>query len=207
MTRDARSIDAVSPVVGVMLMLVVTIIIAAVVSAFAGGMAGSEKRLPTATLTGTYSQANGLTITHAGGDTVAISGVNFMTTPSDIMGPDAAKFAWVIDKTIIIDPTNNNLPIYNGTSGVYNTTMFKPGDTLVVTHANCVDFNSTDSSWIGPNPGVNKNAQVFWTGVGKSGYFGTYAFGNPSNVGKYFYLDLVNSAGSMIARAEVTITK
>jgi FlaG/FlaF family flagellin (archaellin) len=32
--------DAVSPVVGVMLMLVVTIIIAAVVSGFAGGLAG-----------------------------------------------------------------------------------------------------------------------------------------------------------------------
>lgn len=35
-----RKEDAVSPVVGVMLMLVVTIIIAAVVSGFAGGLAG-----------------------------------------------------------------------------------------------------------------------------------------------------------------------
>ena len=35
--------DAVSPVVGVMLMLVVTIIIAAVVSGFAGGLAGGTK--------------------------------------------------------------------------------------------------------------------------------------------------------------------
>jgi archaeal type IV pilus assembly protein PilA len=41
--------DAVSPVVGVMLMLVVTIIIAAVVSAFAGGLFGSSsnQRTPT----------------------------------------------------------------------------------------------------------------------------------------------------------------
>ncbi|MBN1432709.1 MAG: type IV pilin N-terminal domain-containing protein [Methanomicrobiaceae archaeon] len=39
--------DAVSPVVGVMLMLVVTIIIAAVVSAFAGGLASSEQKAPT----------------------------------------------------------------------------------------------------------------------------------------------------------------
>ena len=41
-TGDER---AVSPVVGVMLMLVVTIIIAAVVSAFAGGMTGGESTI------------------------------------------------------------------------------------------------------------------------------------------------------------------
>ncbi len=40
--------DAVSPVVGVMLMLVVTIIIAAVVSGFAGGLiGGSNQKTPT----------------------------------------------------------------------------------------------------------------------------------------------------------------
>jgi FlaG/FlaF family flagellin (archaellin) len=42
--------DAVSPVVGVMLMLVVTIIIAAVVSGFAGGLAGDNKVAPSASI-------------------------------------------------------------------------------------------------------------------------------------------------------------
>jgi FlaG/FlaF family flagellin (archaellin) len=42
--------EAVSPVVGVMLMLVVTIIIAAVVSAFAGGIAGEEIKTPQASI-------------------------------------------------------------------------------------------------------------------------------------------------------------
>jgi FlaG/FlaF family flagellin (archaellin) len=42
--------DAVSPVVGVMLMLVVTIIIAAVVSAFAGGLSGGTEAAPTASI-------------------------------------------------------------------------------------------------------------------------------------------------------------
>ncbi|MBN1431377.1 MAG: type IV pilin N-terminal domain-containing protein [Methanomicrobiaceae archaeon] len=42
--------EAVSPVVGVMLMLVVTIIIAAVVSAFAGGMAGEQQKAPQASI-------------------------------------------------------------------------------------------------------------------------------------------------------------
>lgn len=42
--------DAVSPVVGVMLMLVVVIIIAALVSAFAGGLVTGQKKAPTATM-------------------------------------------------------------------------------------------------------------------------------------------------------------
>ncbi len=42
--------SAVSPVVGVLLMLVVTIIIAAVVSGFAGGMAGGTKKTPDANM-------------------------------------------------------------------------------------------------------------------------------------------------------------
>jgi FlaG/FlaF family flagellin (archaellin) len=42
--------SAVSPVVGVMLMLVVTIIIAAVVSAFAGGLGSTQQKAPTASM-------------------------------------------------------------------------------------------------------------------------------------------------------------
>jgi archaeal type IV pilus assembly protein PilA len=42
--------DAVSPVIGVMLMLVVTIIIAAVVSTYAGGLGKTEQKPPTASI-------------------------------------------------------------------------------------------------------------------------------------------------------------
>lgn len=48
--RLKRGEDAVSPVVGVMLMLVVTIIIAAVVSAFAGGIGKTTDKAPTVSL-------------------------------------------------------------------------------------------------------------------------------------------------------------
>jgi len=63
-TRENRE-DAVSPVVGVMLMLVVTIIIAAVVSAFAGGLVGgSNTATPTLSMdvkianTGSYATSS-----------------------------------------------------------------------------------------------------------------------------------------------------
>jgi len=218
MRNGARSNDAVSPVVGVMLMLVVTIIIAAVVSAFAGGLGSSQKTTAQATISGTYSQSNGMTISHTGGDSVALSSVNFMTTPSEMMGTDAAKFAWIINKTIILDPANSNSAVYSLTSGTYNTTSFKPGDSFVVKAINCSDYAAagTTAAWGAskdPNdpPGVNANARILWSDasgkLGKSKYFAAYAFGYPNNIGKYFYLDLVDKTGSVIARTKVTITK
>lgn len=49
-TQEKSRDDGVSPVVGVMLMLVVTIIIAAVVSAYAGGLTAGEKKAPSVAL-------------------------------------------------------------------------------------------------------------------------------------------------------------
>jgi len=64
--------DAVSPVIGVMLMIVVTVIIAAVVSAFAGGMSASENKVPNAAFTvhtDTTDKENGtIAFHHRGGD-------------------------------------------------------------------------------------------------------------------------------------------
>ena len=52
--------EAVSPVVGVMLMLVVTIIIAAVVSGFAGGLAGGTEAAPQAAISATNFEVSGV---------------------------------------------------------------------------------------------------------------------------------------------------
>jgi len=62
MTRK-KAEDAISPVIGVMLMLVVTIIIAAVVSGFTGGLVGGKEKAPTLTMdvqiknTGSYASS------------------------------------------------------------------------------------------------------------------------------------------------------
>jgi len=71
--------DAVSPVVGVMLMLVVTIIIAAIVSAFGGGLMEDTKKTPNAQIryvgvAWSYdtveTMAPGMVFEHFGGDPV-----------------------------------------------------------------------------------------------------------------------------------------
>jgi len=58
MKHSIKRDDAVSPVVGVMLMLVVTIIIAAVVSGFAGGLAGGVQSTPQASIVATEIVVN-----------------------------------------------------------------------------------------------------------------------------------------------------
>jgi len=77
-----NSEEAVSPVIGVMLMLVVTIIVAAAVSAFAGGFASDQKKTPVAQIdvqlktTGSYPK---LVFTHLGGDALKTSDLKIIT--------------------------------------------------------------------------------------------------------------------------------
>lgn len=82
-----RDNDAVSPVIGVMLMIVVTIIIAAIVSAFAGGFSDQQKKTPSSQIEVTLRQAVNssgfpapqLIFTHKGGDPVATSDLMIVT--------------------------------------------------------------------------------------------------------------------------------
>ena len=63
--------DAVSPVIGVMLMLTITIIIAAVLMAFAGGMADTKPATPSVDLSAEFVKSGSdivLRLSHNGGD-------------------------------------------------------------------------------------------------------------------------------------------
>jgi len=91
---NQRNESAVSPVVGVLLMLVVTIIIAAVVSGFAGGLTAGQSKPPVATMdvrviakgnyggmppwgTGYYTPA--MVIKHLSGDPIATKNTKIVT--------------------------------------------------------------------------------------------------------------------------------
>ena len=139
--------DAVSPVVGVMLMLVVTIIIAAVVAAFAGGLVGDTKKTPTAAFdvkiyNGTYPDMNGvstlymMTITQIAGD-------NLLTKDLQL------KFKW----------TNSAGEVLGGSY-----------DGSVLT-----DYNATEYSYDYPYPPVAnftiKNATLMYVNDASKGLF------------------------------------
>ena len=105
--------DAVSPVIGVMLMLVVTIVIAAVVAAFAGGLGGDVEMAPTAVLDISAHAKDG-------------DGKNKLKITS--LSGDALKTS---DISIKVQDTSGK-PL--GTADLdYSGTQFTPGSTAVVT--------------------------------------------------------------------------
>ncbi len=84
-TKERES--AVSPVVGVMLMLVVTIIIAATVSAFAGGLVGTADKAPQAAFDvkiniahQSWATERTMTFTHLGGDPIDTGRTKLVTS-------------------------------------------------------------------------------------------------------------------------------
>jgi flagellin-like protein len=82
--------DAVSPVIGVILMVAITVILAAVIASFVLGLGGNQQATPTASFTFDYTEGNSdassyLSITHDGGDTIRgnqvyLRGSNFGST-------------------------------------------------------------------------------------------------------------------------------
>ena len=70
--KKSNKEDAVSPVIGVMLMLVVTIVIAAVVAAFASGLGGDVESAPAAVLDVELSSTPKLTLQHLSGENLLI---------------------------------------------------------------------------------------------------------------------------------------
>ncbi len=169
---------AVSPVIGVMLMLVVTIIIAAIVAAFAGGSVGSSQKIPQATILATYSQSSGMTITHNGGDAIPLGTTTILVKPSRSFGEDASRYSWIVNKSYIYTNTTQNW---------VSARAFLPGDTATI--------STTNLTYVQQRPDMlsfdNQNP--------------SYGFANTNNVGLSFDLLFVDSSGKTIAQSTVTI--
>ena len=106
--------EAVSPVIGVMLMLSITIILAAVLMAFAGGMADTKPATPSVDLSAAFVKNSSdivLCVSHNGGDalnpddikvTAYVRNAAASGTPliiKDLIGDDTA---WNAGETLVI---------------------------------------------------------------------------------------------------------
>ena len=96
---------AVSPVVGVMLMLIVTVVLAAVVNSFAGGLAGTQMKAPSASLSvhikKEYSDMAGKVVyyaifEHLSGDPLPTKDLKIITYYTH---PNGTVFKHVTDKS------------------------------------------------------------------------------------------------------------
>ena len=204
--------NAVSPVVGVMLMLVVTIIIAAVVSGFSGGLVKTQTKVPQATITSTFSVTSGLAITHAGGDPIPTSGIIIQTEDGPSFGPNLEAVSInAINMSLLTNSAGTPVAYYNSaTHSVdgYNVTSFNSGDTWFVNITNCdphllqPGVVSRHGTYTPPN-----SQNPTWSFSSSTDSFWAMTFANPANIGKSFYLDVNDKAsGALISRSVVTIT-
>jgi len=175
--------NAVSPVVGVMLMLVVTIIIAAIVSAFAGGLTQTNNKAPNVQIKAYYSQADGMWIENDGPDVVSTMSTDVWVRCSDSFA-NAQHMAWEVNKSSIAannatNPLDGDLWV---TSGGYNGAQaFKPGD----------------RDYIAPPYQTGPFLQP--------GASATYRFDSTANLGKTFWVEMTDKTGKIFAKTLVTI--
>ena len=106
--------DAVSPVIGVMLMLSITIILAAVLMAFAGGMADTKPSTPSVDLSAEFVKSGEdivLRLSHNGGDAL---------NPKDIK---------VTAYVTTLDASSESITL----SGLITEPSWKAGDIIILT--------------------------------------------------------------------------
>jgi FlaG/FlaF family flagellin (archaellin) len=160
-----RNDSAVSPVVGVMLMLVVTIIIAAIVSAFSGGMFTEQHKTPQASISAKsviesiqdtntanyvsdypagFTAKNGVLFEHSGGDSFSLDDISVIIQRGDTK--------YTLTTSEIIDRDGGScLP--TTISGYLNKTgsndkMIKSGDRFMLYADNCgIDIDRSKISW------------------------------------------------------------
>jgi FlaG/FlaF family flagellin (archaellin) len=141
---------AASPIVGVMLMLVVTIIIAAIVSGFSGGLVNGQTKAPTAVITGTFSVTSGMTITNAGGEALPTSSLIIETRNGPSFGPNlGTSTISVVDLSNVTNSAGTPIafrnPVTDNIDG-YDITSFNPRDTWYVNITNCNPATFENSS-------------------------------------------------------------
>jgi len=171
--------SGVSPVVGVMLMLVVTIIIAAVVSGFAGGLASGTTKAPQASLSAiavidaiqdtdktdwaptypdNFTAKNGLLFEHMGGDAFPLSDISIQ-----LQSGDAKYTINTFDPIQTSEGSCLPVEVTSYIMEVGDTDGFiTPGDKFMLYADNC----RIDDV---PSYGYNNAAQISWKPEGAAG--------------------------------------
>ncbi len=110
--------DAVSPVIGVILMVAITVILAAVIAAFVFGMAGNISKTKVVAATAMRTSPTVVSVTYQGGqDATTVTGI-----------------VWTVGGATVTGGTQGN-PTGTDILGVGNTTSFaatNPGNDVVV---------------------------------------------------------------------------
>ena len=189
--KEIMRIDtlAVSPVVGVMLMLTVTVAIAAIVAGFVGGLPDTEHRASNVALKATYSQTYGLTVTHMGGDTIIPADTVITARLTDTFG-DAGHLSWIIDPS--------NIVIKRGADKLGADAWFTDAGS-----AGVYGFAAGDVAYIEPDTDKHNAGEYIQDGLKSDS---VYSLDNASSIGNEFQLEFSDKSGMTFAKTIVIIT-
>ncbi|MDO9324437.1 MAG: type IV pilin [Methanoregula sp.] len=188
---DTQKDNAISPVVGVMLMLVVVIIIAAIVSAFAGAVVQTGDKTPQATIQGKYRQAGGLELIHAGGDELVTKDIQIVIRKSDEFGSGLSMYSPDVLNTSLIQNSKGKY-WFNPTEGTMAVMVWRPGESMYI---NCSDANANKFATcpavdpVGGGPTTNNILD----------------YGNLDNIGRRLTLEVTSKNGKMISKSDILI--
>jgi len=159
MQANERKDIAVSPVVGVMLMLVVTIIIAAVVSAFSGGIAQSTPKAPQISIGAEAHNNTYIILDHNGGDTISGSSITIKTYIPSGEFKDMSYQVNLANVTYL--PTDKPLKDAYGDSET-----IQPGDKIQINWADAFAVSSF-GGYMAPNVGEPVDIEIYDSASGK----------------------------------------
>ena len=191
-TIQKKGEEAVSPVVGVMLMLVVTIIIAAVVSGFAGGLVTGTQKSPTLSMnvkivnTGSYIgsgfSASVLSVSQPIPSSQVKLVTSWTTTMKNNQSADIANTAYANYATgSIITGGNTSLP------NSANVFVYQGMQTKAVTSWATAPFAmGTDINQTNPTDPISNPTSSSYASA-QSGWFGKYALQQGVNLFAYPY--------------------
>jgi len=103
--------DAVSPVIGVILMVAITVILAAVIAAFVFGL-GSPETAPQASIKANNMSTSGFTIVHQGGDSVDLNSTKMTISGVD----DSSNLTSAVTNSSIGDRFEAGEELFIGTA-------------------------------------------------------------------------------------------
>jgi FlaG/FlaF family flagellin (archaellin) len=117
-------------------MLVITVIIAAVVSTFAGNFVQGQEKVPQALVQGTFSISSGFTIQHMGGDAIPVNDAVITVRNSREFGPDVEyRSVSLVNQSVIKD--SRNMAWIHPRTGSIQVRTFTSGDTAYIDPDDC----------------------------------------------------------------------
>ncbi|WP_136589681.1 type IV pilin [Salinigranum halophilum] len=143
---------AVSPVIGVILMVAITVILAAVIGTFVLGLGDQvSESAPQAQFTFDYNGSTGLNVTHDGGDAIEAGDIN-ITSGAAIAVGDTNDGAYSIGDGTTADGTNGDTTVNLASSGEFASgDTISAGTTIYIRGDSSLSGETVRIVWTSPN--------------------------------------------------------